>query len=62
MAAGVLISLKEAANILWGNVNRTSRNRTLELLRCNNVRMFKDGKKFYIRRADLKQFESGDDE
>jgi len=62
MTAGVLVSLKEAAELLWGNQNRTSRNRTVELLKCNNVHIFKDGKKFYIRRADLKQFERAEDE
>ena len=62
MSAGVLVDLKEAAQLLWGKQNRTSRNRTVELLKCNNVHIFKDGKKFYIRRADLKQFESADNE
>ena len=62
MTAGALVSLREAATLLWGNENRTSRNRTVELLKCNNVYIFKDGKKFYIRRADLKQFERAEDE
>lgn len=62
MSAGALVSLREAAELLWGNTSRVSRNRTVELLKCNNVHIFKDGKKFYIRRADLKQFESADNE
>ncbi|ANS02939.1 hypothetical protein [uncultured Mediterranean phage uvDeep-CGR0-AD1-C123] len=57
----VLCTIAEASKYLWGDDTNSKRRRTRELFQANDVKMIKDGHKFYVRKRDLLEF-SGEDE
>jgi hypothetical protein len=62
MTGALLLTIKQVTERLWGKYDRTKRERTLNFLKCQNVKMFKDGRNWYIRASDMREFEGGDDE
>ena len=58
---GVLWTIAEASKYLWGEDTNSKRRRTRELFQANDVKMVKDGHKFYVRKRDLLKF-GGEDE
>jgi len=62
MTSALLLSIREVTERFWGKYDRTKRARTVQLLRCQGVKMYKDGRNWYIRASDMREFEGGDDE
>jgi hypothetical protein len=52
---GRLVTIAEATHFLWGNDNRSLRNRTRDFLKVNEVEMLRDGKQYFVRALDLKR-------
>lgn len=50
-----LLTIAEATTFLWGNDNRSLRNRTRDFLKVNEIQMLRDGKQYFVRVLDLKR-------
>ncbi len=63
MTSALLLSIREVTEKLWGGkYDRTKRARTVQLLKCQRVKMYKDGRNYYIRASDMREFEGDDHE
>jgi len=50
-----LLTIREISEELFGDYNKSLRNRVYNLLEANDVPRIKDGKQFYVTRAALEQ-------
>jgi len=50
---GELLNAKEASKVLFGNAGSTAYQRTLRLMKSNQIKTVSDGKKMFAIRADL---------
>jgi len=59
MSGGRLISVRELAEELFGAFTPTNRNRVYNFIEANNLKRLRDGKKWWIVRADLEALLKG---
>jgi len=52
---GEMLEVREAARILWGNSDRKAYERTLRLLKNDDIKTFRDGRKIFVSRSEIEK-------